>query len=446
MLSILKNRSFRLLVTGQAISLFGDWLLLVGLPLYVFSLTGSTFETGLAFVAGVAPALFLSPVGGVLADRYDRRVLGIVFDVSRAATLMPLLLVNGAEDVWIIYVVTFVESALSQLDHPAMVALIPSVVPKSDLVAANQMDSLVTALIRIIGPSSAGVLVALVGLRWMALADSITYLISAGFLVALRTGSRAESGEHSPEPIPQLPGPEGPAVTSIGPEPPVVIPDEAPLRSFAMFKAGIGVVRRSKVISGLLGMFALLMLGQGIINVLYVPFITTVLGGDARQYGAVMGAQGIGAVAGAIAVGGLSRRFAPTRLVSAALFLSALGMFVAVNSGSFALVLAISIGMGVTVAIVLITAQTLIQLTAPGDALGRVIGILAMTMTAAQLVGLAMGSIVGEVVGTVGGINMALGCLVAAAALTALLPPDPMPEEDVDDAGDVGGGRRCWRD
>src|SRR3954468_17366327 len=103
---LLRRRpDLRLLLTGQLISMGGDWVLGVGLAYAVYELTGSTLASALILLASVLPQVVVGPVAGVLVDRWDRRRTMIWANLAMAAGLMPLVVVTDASEVWLIYAV-----------------------------------------------------------------------------------------------------------------------------------------------------------------------------------------------------------------------------------------------------------------------------------------------------------------------------------------------------
>ena len=136
---LLRRRDFGLLWVGGLVSETGDWLLLVGLPVWVLELTGSSLVTASVFLVGLLPSLVVGPLAGVLVDRWDRRRTLVAVSLAQAAFLLPLLGVDGRGDLWVVYLVTAVEAALGQLNDPARNALVPSLVTGDDLVSANAL-------------------------------------------------------------------------------------------------------------------------------------------------------------------------------------------------------------------------------------------------------------------------------------------------------------------
>src|SRR5215470_5438421 len=119
MLATLRQRNFGLLWFGGLISLAGDWMLNVALPIYVYTLTGSALATGGMLIARIIPNLLLGSVAGVFVDRWDRRHTMIVANLLMALALLPLLLVRSADWLWLVYLVAFVQATIAQFFRPA---------------------------------------------------------------------------------------------------------------------------------------------------------------------------------------------------------------------------------------------------------------------------------------------------------------------------------------
>src|SRR5215471_14466913 len=100
-LMVFRHRSFSLLWIAGLVSMTGDWLLGVALPIYVFKLTGSPAATSAVLAVSVTAALVAGAVAGVFVDRWDRRRIMIVANLLQVGAILPLLAVNSADRVWI---------------------------------------------------------------------------------------------------------------------------------------------------------------------------------------------------------------------------------------------------------------------------------------------------------------------------------------------------------
>src|SRR5918911_1763928 len=121
-----RNRSFRQLWLGQVVSQMGDWFDMIALYTIILRLTGSGRDVGLLLVARFVPSFLFGPISGVIADRFSRRTIMIVSDLLRAVIVLGFLFVRRAEQLWIIYVLTVLQLALSTFFEPAKTAAIPS--------------------------------------------------------------------------------------------------------------------------------------------------------------------------------------------------------------------------------------------------------------------------------------------------------------------------------
>lgn len=108
----------RLVLSAGIISMTGDWILMIGLIYRVYAVTGSTVASALTMASSFAPQVLLGAVAGVFADRWDRKRTMIAADLLLAAGLLPLLLVDGAARVWIVFAVMFWEGSVQQFFSP----------------------------------------------------------------------------------------------------------------------------------------------------------------------------------------------------------------------------------------------------------------------------------------------------------------------------------------
>src|SRR5690349_4124071 len=118
MLATLRHRNFTLLWLGATISMIGDWMLFIGLPVYIYSLTGSTLATGITFIIEIVPNVLLSSVAGVFVDRWNRKRVMVAADLLRAVAVLLLLGVGSTQQVWLAYVAALIMSIASQFANP----------------------------------------------------------------------------------------------------------------------------------------------------------------------------------------------------------------------------------------------------------------------------------------------------------------------------------------
>jgi MFS family permease len=187
-LGALHEREFRLLFTGQAISLLGDGMVGVALAFAVLDLTGSISDLGYVFAARTIPLVVFLLVGGVFADRLPRRAVMLTADVVRlgAQGTMAALLISGHAQLWQLIITQAVYGTAAAFFNPASTGLIPAVVSPGRLQQANALRALAMAAGSVAGPVVSGILVAAASPGWALAVDAASFGASAIFLAMLR--------------------------------------------------------------------------------------------------------------------------------------------------------------------------------------------------------------------------------------------------------------------
>jgi MFS family permease len=200
---VLRHRDFRLLFTGQAVSVLGDALLPVALTFAVLDgLDGSAAQLGLVLAAQVVPMTFLVLPAGVWADRRSRRMLMLVSDLGRAVVqaLTAVLLLTGNAQLWQLIALSAAYGALEAFFRPAAGGLTPALVPPGELQQANALVGLSQNAGHVLGPAAAGALLVAFSPGAALAVDAATFVVSAAFLVAVREPPRApHPAEHVPD-------------------------------------------------------------------------------------------------------------------------------------------------------------------------------------------------------------------------------------------------------
>jgi MFS family permease len=186
-LGALKEREFRMLFAGQAVSLLGDGMVGVALAFAVLDLTGSVSDLGYVFAARTIPLVVFLLVGGVFADRLPRRAVMLNADIARLATqgTIAILLISGRAQIWQLVLTQAVYGTATAFFNPASTGLIPAVVSPGRLQQANALRALAMAAGNVAGPALAGVLVAAASPGWALAVDSASFGVSAIFLALL---------------------------------------------------------------------------------------------------------------------------------------------------------------------------------------------------------------------------------------------------------------------
>jgi MFS family permease len=184
----LSERDFRLLWLGQTGSSIGDALVGVALAFAVLQVGGTAADLGLVFAAFTVPRVLLILAGGVWSDRLPRQRVMVACDLVRAVaqTVVSTILISGNGQIWHLVALAVVMGGAHAFFVPANTGLMPQVVSPARLQQANSLVSISQSAAHIFGPLVAGLLVATVGPGWAFAVDGASFLVSAGFLLAMR--------------------------------------------------------------------------------------------------------------------------------------------------------------------------------------------------------------------------------------------------------------------
>ena len=185
---LLRTRSFALLFSGQAVSQIGDSMNKVALLWFVYELTGSAFKMTVIGLLQTIPPLVFGPLIGVYLDRMRKKPLMIWVDLIRTGlvVLIPLLYAMEALTLEWLYVLVFATSIVSTIFGPALASVVPLLVPRTQLTAANALVQSTTNIGLLIGPAVSGVGIAMVGAQNVLYIDAATFLVSALCLMPIR--------------------------------------------------------------------------------------------------------------------------------------------------------------------------------------------------------------------------------------------------------------------
>jgi MFS family permease len=282
LLAPLRHRDFRRLWSGMTLSLVGDGAFLVAMTWQVYVLSNA--PTALAFV-GIAmsvPTILLLLVGGAVSDRFDRRRVMVTSDMVRAVAvgLLAVLTLTGGLELWQMVALCAVYGAATAFFNPSFDAIVPDLLPASELARANALDQLVRPVaFRLAGPALGGWLVATIGTGSAFALDGATFLISAVAVGSMRS----------------RPSVDARSASSISRE----------------IREGFAFVRAHVWLWGTLVSAAIAYLAfMGPTEVLLPYLVKNDLGGSASDLGFVFAAGGVGAILSAIVCGsrGLPRR------------------------------------------------------------------------------------------------------------------------------------------
>lgn len=404
--SVLANRRFAKIWSAGVISQTGDFLLIVGLPYYVYRLTGSVLLTGTLFLVAVAPSIVLGTVAGVFVDRWDRRRTMIATNLLLGLGLLPLLWVTSAGAVWIVYLVAGFEACIDPFFGPAEGALVPRLVGKSDLLQANALIGGGRQVARLVGSAAGGVVVALWGLSGVALGDSLTFFVAAGLVMAV--GSSVGSSERT------IPAPGGgwTALTK---------------RFGREWIEGLRASARTHPARELLTFVLVIGVGEGVFTTLVAPFMIRVLHGTGVEYGLFLGLQAIGGIVGAVYAATAAHRLAPARILPplAAVFgaLDAAIFTYPLFWSSIVPAFVLIVLVGLPGALAMAALSTLQQTAVPDELRGRFLGALGTAGAVALVAGIVAATVLTDRIGIVPVLEIqAVGYLGGGFYLSRTLP------------------------
>lgn len=182
----MRHSNYRRYWFGQIVSLVGAWMQSVALPWLVLQLGGSPMQLGIVMAFMFGPSLFLAPLGGVLADRLDKRraLVGLNGVAMVQAAMLFVLAATGVVEIWHVYLLALVAGFVNAAEMTVRQAFVAELVPREDLTNAIALSSTSFNLSRVVGPAIAGVTIAAFGVAVNFGVNAVSYLaVIAGLLL-----------------------------------------------------------------------------------------------------------------------------------------------------------------------------------------------------------------------------------------------------------------------
>jgi len=344
----LSHRNYRVLWFAALASTIGTWMQSYAQSWLVFDLTHSTFYLGLDSFLGQLPIILFMLIGGVVADRHDRRRLltGSQLVQAFAALSLALLVATGQVTIALIFLLSFTAGCGQAFGGPAYQAMIPSLVPRRDLPNAIALNSTQFNLSRVLGPMAGGAVLAAVGVVWCFTLNGLSFFI---VVVALASMTLA----------PHVPNPK-----------PIELRNE--------LKNGLHYVRDTRLMLVLTVLAFVTTFLAMPVSTFLPAFATTVLHGDQApetRLWMLMACQGLGAIVGALIIGSVGRFKHMGRALLGGQIMLALFVAAFASSRSLPLSLVLIFLAGVASMAVFSMSFSLVQLTVPDNLRGRVLSI-----------------------------------------------------------------------
>ncbi|MEG2477518.1 MFS transporter [Gordonibacter sp.] len=363
------NRSFVSVIIVQIASLFGDAVLRFALPLYVLNLTGSAALMGAVAAAAWLPYIVLTPIGGVAADRVNKRRIMAVLDVLLALTCAAYLMLEGVVDlVGLSICALIVLYAAQSIYQPTVQAAVPFIVPRDSVVRATAIVSQISALSGLIGPVVGGLVFGLFGIEPVVVVSGIAFALSA-VLIMLFVRIPHKRVERTEGIVRTVVDDIAESFTFLRRERPIIL-------KVILLVAGINVT-----------MTAFIIIGAPVI-------VTQILGLPNQFMGFAEGALALGGLTGGILVGVLANRLhlrqAPVFIMVASLALVPVAVVLGASMDVMAAYALLLAGLFVCMAcasMFSIQAISFIQLETPGHLVGKVIALAMALANCAQPVG-----------------------------------------------------------
>jgi len=389
---VLRIRNYRLLWLGQLISEAGDGLTNLTLLLLVNALTGSTAALASMAIVLAIPPLTIGLIAGTYVDRLDRRRIMLAADGLRAGFVLGFVLVGSADRLWLLYVLAFVQATVGTFFNPARGAVLPRIVPREGLLAANSLAQATRVVSSVVGASIGGLIVGLAGTFWPAFVlDSASFVASVALISRLPAAvGRIEDARA--------------AATGVR----------------AALGVGLRTIAGSRILTTTILILGVSMLGLGAVNVLFVPFVVGVLQVGPVWLGPVELAQSASMILASGLIGVLARRLAPGSIVTIGIAGIAVTIALAGAVGAIWQLLVLMFVIGWFVVPLQAAVVTILQSTVADGERGRVMAVLQAVMSAAGVLSMGLAGIAGDAIGVRAvfygaGAACAVGFLVAIA-------------------------------
>jgi MFS family permease len=389
-------RDFRLVFTGESVSLVGDQFHFVALAWLTLQLTGSGLALGTVLTAAAIPRAIFMLVGGALSDSLSPRSLMLVSNALRAAVVavIAVLVLTGNAQLWQLYILALIFGVVDAFFYPALNTIVPMLVSDRLLPPANALVQITQQLSGLIGPAIAGLVVAAVQTGPAFAVDAVSFAVAAAMLMLVRGGRRA-------------------ATSDIGDD----ATDGAAEGLLANIGAGLAYVWRDPPVRSLLMLVAAFNFAFNGPLLVGLPYLAdSRFESGAAAFGVMLSAYGAGALGGAVLAGSIRHvpRLGLVTLVTAA----AMGISLALvgNVPNFVLAVGAVGAIGLGAGFINVRVIAWLQARAPEAMRGRVMSLLMLGAVGLAPVSLAITGAIIDLGAVSLMFTVAAAIIVAAAA------------------------------
>jgi MFS family permease len=384
----LRHRNYRLYFIGQVISTAGTWMQSVAMPWLALTLTHDAFHVGLVIATQFTPMLVAGQFGGLLADRFPKRRILVCTQLAfiLPAALMYYLTSEHLAQYWMVLAAALAVGSINVIDVPSRQAFVIEMVGREDLLHAIALNSTIFNGAAVIGPSLAGIIIALFGVPFCFLINGVSFLASVGALLLMTNLPAVVKANH-----------QGSMLARIG--------------------EGFDYARRDPVVGTLLlnvAVFSLFAMNR---FTLLPIFADQVLHTGATGFGFLTASQGVGALIGALLLAILQRRLASGNVQFLVGLAWSVFLVLFSLSRSYPLSLLLLMLSGFCQISFVATTNTRIQAATPDHLRGRVMALYAQALMGVGPVGSFQAGALAHFFGAP--VAMAFGAVVSAIFVTA---------------------------
>lgn len=365
------NRDYSFLWVGQAVSIFGNFFMFLALPIMTYNITGSMTSLSLTILLQAIPAIVAGPFAGALADRWDRKKTMYISDIIRGLLLIPIIIAQGMERLYVIYAVSFLLSLVGMFFNPAYSASTPRIAGKENILKANSIMETTNSIIKILGPLTGALILTTIGSLYLIAIDIFSFTVSAVTIILIRTDLKMKRSE-----------------------------EKVSLKELTMdIMDGIRYIMKWKAVKSITVAFLFISFFQGVIGVLMLPYLKDILKAGEQGYGYAIAAQGVGQVLGSLIIGIAGKKISTEKLFILCVGGFSILLIPYVNLNSIIALLPVLCLIGIGVVGFFISSNTIIQSTVEDKFLGRVENSLNMIFQAGMLITTLITGLLSEIYG-----------------------------------------------
>ena len=424
-LAVLQNRRFSALWLAQSATQVGANMVLFGLTVHIAERTGSTSAVSLMILTFLVPAVVFSAIAGVYVDRYDRRLILIVTNLLRAVAFLLMVVVD--DRLALLYLLNILVSTVTTFFAPAEAAMIPVLVERRQLLAANGIFTFTLQASFMVGFALLGPLVVnLTGVQVLLLSVSLLYFVAAGLCFTLPSYAPPQAGLSATEAFGQV--------------------EAAVAGTVAQLREGVVYIRANHTIFWSLTYLAITASLIGVLGVLGPAFAQEALGLGPKDFVVVVLPLGLGIVMGILLLNSYGRLLPRRRVIEGGLLVVAITLALLSIAGPIsrflsaradtgiidigpvvsllAIVVLLAFVAGISYVFVAVPSQTQLQEELPEEVRGRVFGVLNMLVSIASFLPIIL---VGPIADFIGAPVVILGCsvVVGIAGVASILRARP---------------------